>query len=134
MNKISITWISLVLIFSAQLSCSKKNTSTSPDKVRTIRFVLYTEKDFSGNDENISFSLLIKNHSGVLFDSTLSPMKIKDIPDSTAKLVFDKKVPNDDGLDLAAGFHYDIDGVGISSYLDTCSAGEMFKVIYFSFK
>jgi hypothetical protein len=61
-------------------------------------------------------------------------MKIKDIPDSTAKLVFDKKVPNDDGSDLAAGFRYDIDGVGNSSYLDTCSAGEMFKVINFSFK
>jgi hypothetical protein len=61
-------------------------------------------------------------------------MKIKDIPDSTAKLVFDKKVPNDDGSDLAAGFRYDIVGVGNSSYLDTCSAGEMFKVINFSFK
>ena len=134
MSKISVKWISLVLIFAAQLSCSKKNTSTNPDTVRTIRFVLYTEKDFSGDDDSITFSLLIKNHSGVLFDSALSPMKIKDIPDSTAKLVFDKKVPNDDGSDLAAGFRYNIDGVGNSSYLDTCTAGEMFKVINFSFK
>jgi hypothetical protein len=69
MNKRSLKWISLVLILAAQLSCSKKNTSTNSDTVRTIRFVLYTEKDFSGDDDSISFSLLIKNHGGVLFDS-----------------------------------------------------------------
>ena len=39
MNKRSLKWISLALLFAAQLSCSKKNTSTKPDTLRTIWFV-----------------------------------------------------------------------------------------------
>jgi len=120
--------------FAAELRERLDLTREAKEVLTRINSYLFEELGFSGNEEKITFSLLIKNHSGILFDSTLSPFKIKDIPDSTAKLVFDKNVPNDDGSELAAGFRYDIDGVGNSSYLDTCSAGEMFKAIDFSFK
>lgn len=86
--------IGLVLIsmmISTQLSCSKEKLVKNPVPVRTIRFVLYAKKDFSDNKENITFSLFIRNQKRVLFDSTISVMKIRDIPDSTKKLVFEKK-------------------------------------------
>jgi len=61
-------------------------------------------------------------------------MKVKDIPKPADKLVFEKQVPNDDGSVLTAGFYYTIENVGISWYLDTCSVGQSFKVINYSFK
>ncbi|MGH2649566.1 MAG: hypothetical protein ACRDE8_18450 [Ginsengibacter sp.] len=61
-------------------------------------------------------------------------MKIKDIPASINKLIFEKKVPGDDGSDLGVGFHYTIENVGSSSFIDSCKTGESFKVVNFSFR
>lgn len=121
-------------IMLAATSCTKETSPEIPNSGRTIKFILHTEKDFSNDEHNITFSLFIRNHTTVLFDSTLSSMKIKDIPDSTNKLIFEKKVPSDDGSDIAAGFRYTIENVGISWHLDTCKAGETFKVVDFSFQ
>ncbi|MEP6949338.1 MAG: hypothetical protein ABI863_08695 [Ginsengibacter sp.] len=115
-------------------SCTKETSSIIPNSGRTIKFILYTKQDFSNDNHNITFSLFIRNHTRDLFDSALSSMKIKDIPDSMHKLIFEKKVPNDDGSDLAAGFNYTIENVGISWYIDTCAAGQTFKVVDFSFQ
>ena len=120
-----------------EIACSKGKspvTPVNPKTGRTIKFVLYTKKDFSNNNGNIAFSLFIKNHTTTLFDSTLSVMKIKDIPDSTHKLTFEKTVPNDDGSDLAAGFHYNLENVGHAGYTDTSKAGQNVKVIEYAFQ
>jgi hypothetical protein len=120
-----------------EIACSKDQPSLKPvipNTGRTIRFELFTKKDFSNDNGNIIFSLFIKSHSATLFDSTLSGLKIKDIPDSTHRLAFEKKVPDDDGSDLAAGFRYDMENVGHAGYTDTSKAGEKLKVIAYSFK
>ncbi|MES1222605.1 MAG: hypothetical protein ABUT20_44330 [Bacteroidota bacterium] len=121
------------LVFS---SCTKDGYgySSNPKPARTIQFNLYTEKDFSNDNHNIIFSLFIKTHTKTLFDSTLSVMKIKDIPLLANKLTFEKKVPNDDGTDLAVGFHYTIENVGSAGYTDTCKAGNALKKVDFSFQ
>jgi hypothetical protein len=126
--------IAAFTIILAGTSCTKETAPIIPNSGRTIKFILYTGKDFSNDNHNITFSLFIRNHTAVLFDSTLPSMKIKDIPDSSNKLIFEKKVPNDDGSDLAAGFRYTIENVGMSWYLDTCKAGNTFKVVDFSFQ
>ena len=115
-------------------SCTKEDLPSPSTPARTIRFVLYTEEDFSGDTDNITFSLVIRNNTRALFDSSLSIMQVKDIPTAANKLVFEKQVPNDDGSVLTAGFYYTIENVGLSWYLDTCSAGQTLKVINYSFK
>jgi len=120
-----------------EIACSKGKspvTPVNPKASRTIKFVLYTKKDFSNNTGNIAFSLFIKTRKTTLFDSTLSVMKIKDIPDSAHQLRFEKIVPNDDGSDLAGGFHYNIENVGHAGYTDTSKAGEKLKVIEYAFQ
>ncbi len=113
-------------------SCTKDDAPTIPK--RTIKFILYTEEDFSTDNHNITFSLFIRTHSKTLFDSSLSTIKIKDIPNFANRLILEKTVPNDDGSELAAGFNYTIENVGLSWYLDTCKAGQTFKEVNYSFK
>jgi hypothetical protein len=49
-------------------------------------------------------------------------------------LTFEKIVPNDDGSDLAAGFHYSIENVGHAGYTDTSKVGDKLKVIEYAFQ
>jgi hypothetical protein len=107
MKAIKLVLISVVILI--QLSCSNKRPVNNPGSDQVIRFELYTKKDSSANNGNITFSLFIKDQNKVLFNSSLSVMKIKDIPDSTQKIVFEKKVPNGDDSELAAGFRYIIE-------------------------
>lgn len=126
----------IVLVFTIVLletSCKKDSLSTTQNSGRTIKFLLYTEKDFSNYNKNITFSLFIRNSTKTLFDSTLSPMKVKDIPNFTSKLIIEKNIPND-GSDLGVGFIYTIENVGISWHVDTCKAGQTFKIVDFSFQ
>lgn len=115
-------------------SCTKQAgvTPTLP-LTRTVRFNLYTEQDFSTDNHNITFSLFIKNHTTTLFDSTITTMKVKDIPKLANKLVFEKKIFYDNS-ELAAGFTYYIENVGYSWHLDTIAAGQNFKLIDYSFR
>src|SRR5215510_8638121 len=95
------------------LSCKKQYSSGNisyPPAQRTIRFQLYTNQDFSGNTSVINFSVFIRNANRTLFDSTLASMRIEDIPDALHKLIIEKTV--NDNSDLAAGFRYEIQGVG----------------------
>jgi hypothetical protein len=132
MKTIKPILISAIILI--QLSCSKAGPAHNPGLARIIRFELYTQKDLSDNNGNVTFSLFIKNRDHILFDSALTVMKIKDIPDSTQKIVFEKRVPKDNGSELAAGFRYVIEGVGYSSHIDTCKTGQLFKVIKFLFQ
>ncbi len=136
MKKYAILTVLVLAIMVTVTSCTKSSSSPVVYPERTFRFVLHTEKDFSGNTENIVFSLFIRKANTantVIFDSTLSPMQIKDIPNASKELVFEKKIA-DDGSDLTAGFLYAIQNVGNSWYIDTCKSGVSLKVIDYSFQ
>lgn len=102
---------------------------------RKVQFVLYTDKDFSNNNQLITFKLSIEklpNH--VLWDSVLAPMKIKDIPGPTNKWVFEKLVPGNDPSLLKTGFYYSIENVGSSWFIDSFKVGETIKILDFNFQ
>src|SRR5215217_958190 len=104
----------IIVVFTIMMtatSCKKVSPVIYPP--RTIKYLLYTEQNFSEDNHNITFSVSIRTHSKVLFDSTFATMKIKDIPDTLHKIIVEKKVPNDDGSELAVGFRYSIENVGI---------------------
>lgn len=113
-------------------SCKKEKQVPAPATTRTLKFILYTDQDFSGDEHNISFSLHISNGKSTPFDSTVATFKVKDIPHKANQLVYEKKVPLD-GTILTAGFVYTIENVGVSWHLDTCAATEKFKVIEYPF-
>ena len=118
------------------ISCRKNYSATgitTPATARTFRFQLYTNQDFSTNSSVINFSIFIKNgNQKKLFDSSLASMQIKDIPDSAHKIVIEKTVA--DNSDLAAGFLYEIENVGISWHIDTSKAGNVLKVVDYAFQ
>jgi len=132
-----ILFISIVTMFSLTLaSCSKTDPSTDGDPgiERKFRFQLYTNEDFSNETSVIKFSIFIRNAHTTLFDSSLAPMQIKDIPDVAHKIVIEKTVSGNGNTDLSAGFHYEIENVGHSGYIDTSKAGNAFKVIDYAFQ
>lgn len=112
-------------------SCKK---DTVPPVTRTIQYILYTDKDFSSDDALVTFTLYMKNRTNIIFDSSLAPMKLKDIPNAANKIVFEKTVPHNDTALLTVGFLYSIEGVGNSWYLDTCASGETFKTVNYNFQ
>jgi hypothetical protein len=120
-------------------SCKKEYTvpqenHNTPGPSRTVRFELYTNKDFSGNPEIIHFSLHMKNDRKFIFDSLFVTMKVEDIPDSNHRIVIEKAVPGNDTSTLAVGFYYEIEGVGISWYLDSFPATDTFKLVRYPFQ
>ena len=123
----------IVTLLSTLASCHKD--SVPPNLVeRKVHYILYTNKDFSGDNHTITFSVFIRKNNTILLDSVLSPMKIKDIPNMANKIEIDKLVPNNDPSDLTVGFLYTIEGVGNSWFLDTCSRGQTFKVLEYPFQ
>ena len=117
-------------------SCKKTNVSTGGESLsgeRKIRFQLYTDKDFSNENSVIKFSIFIRDAHTTLFDSSLAPMQLQDIPDADHKIVIDKMVLGNNNADLAAGFHYEIQNVGHSGYIDTSRAGNELKVVDYAF-
>jgi len=128
----------IVAVICLTTSCKKEKPAPTPQPApvatRTLKFILYTNQDFSTDEHNISFALHISNHnSGIAFDSTVVSFKVKDIPHKANQLVFEKKVPLD-GADLTAGFTYMIENVGYSWHLDTVAANEKQKVIEYPFE
>ena len=132
---ISILCVSTILIGTA---CKKQityNASGSSKILRKVQFVLYTDKDFSSDNHTITFKVSIKKSGNqVLWDSTLAPMKIKDIPNLANKLIIVKAVPGNDPSLLKVGFYYTIKDVGNSWYLNAFNVGETFKVVNFNFQ
>jgi len=118
------------------VSCRKYSSSstTAYPTERKIRFQLYTNEDFSGETSAINFSIFIRTANKTLFDSTLAPMQLKDIPDALHKLVIEKNVLANANSDLAAGFQYELENVGISWFIDTSKGGNPFKVIDYAFQ
>lgn len=134
MKPFLIVPVTIFALFLLITSCTKKvEVVPVATLTRTVRFNLYTEQDFSTDNHNITFSLFIRNHTKTLLDSTIVTMKVKDIPKIGNKLVFEKKIVDDDS-DLLAGFTYYIENVGYSWHLDTIAKGQNFKQIDYSFR
>ena len=131
----SIFCVSTILVGT---SCKKQTMDPipgNPEVHRKIQFALYSDKDFSNDNGNITFTLSIqKLTSQVLWDSVLPQMKIKDIPDVAHKLVIEKLVPNNDNSLLKVGFRYAIENVGSSWHWDSSDAGETFTIVDFNFQ
>jgi hypothetical protein len=102
--------------------------------LRKVRFELYTKENFSGNTRNITFSLQMHNSTDKIYDSTLSPMKVEDIPDSLHKMIFEKSVPGNDTSTLVVGFYYYLENVGYSWYLEQFPARDTFKILRYPFR
>lgn len=133
MKKCAVQTVLVLAVMVIAASCTKSSSPAIVYPEKTVRFVLHTEQDFTGNTENILFSLFIRKANTLIFDSTLSPMQLKDIPNVSKELVFEKKIA-DDGSDLTAGFMYTIENVGNSHYIDTCKGGVPFTLVDFSFQ
>src|SRR3569832_762181 len=125
MKRLSPTARLVLAIICFTTSCKKDKTQppVTSSSARTLRFILYTNADYSSDEHNISFALHISDGITAPFDSTVVSMKVKDIPDKAHQLVFEKKVP-DNGKTLTVGFTYEIQNVGFSWHLDTCGANE----------
>jgi len=127
-----------ILIALIATSCEKQTTylgSNQPAVSRKVRFVLYTQKSFVDNQDSVSFKVSIQNSANqVLWDSTLAPMELKDIPDLGHKIVVEKTVPANETSVLKAGFFYTIQNVGSSWYYDSVKTGESLKIIDYNFK
>src|ERR1700712_2081865 len=126
------TFLSIFTAICLTISC-KKQASPPPatSSRQTVQFILYTNEDFSTDEDTVSFALTIRNNSGTInsrtiFDSTLATRRFKDIPGPSNKLVFEKTVPND-GSVLTVGFIY-TSRFGIGSHFDTVSTNEKLKV------
>jgi len=76
----------------------------------------------------------MKNDRKFIFDSLFVTMKVEDIPDSNHRIVIEKAVPGNDTSTLAVGFYYEIEGVGISWYLDSFPATDTFKLVRYPFQ
>lgn len=113
------------------LSC-KKERPKAPN-VRTVKFKLYTAKDFSDDNNNITFSIFVRSGNNTLFDSTVVTMKVKDIPNNANALMYEKKIFNNYAI-LIAGFRYIVENVGTASHADTISANEQSKLIDYDFR
>jgi hypothetical protein len=112
-----------------------KKTAHPPAAPRNVQYILYTSTNFTGNNGQITFELIMKNGRTVLFDSLFTPMNISDIPDKAHAIVVNKLVPaGNEGADLQVGFLYAIQNVGNSWFLDTCKAGDVLKKVEYDFQ
>src|SRR4030095_12118601 len=127
MKKIATLSILFALSIVIGTSCKKyisENTTISSKVPRKVQFILYTDKDFSNDNNIITFKLSIqKSPNEILWDSVLAPIQIKDIPLLAQKLVVEKYVPGNDPSLLKVAFYYSIENVGISWHLDSFEPG-----------
>lgn len=127
----AVVLLSLVLSFS---SCNKDSDQPNNKVERKIKYVLYTNEDFSGDEHNITFSVFARDNDRTLLDSAISTMKVKEIPSAANKIIVEKTLIMDASTDLVAGFTYKIEGVGESWYLDSIPSGINNKTIEYAFK
>jgi len=132
----AILTASFLLVIMAGLSC-KKNKIDPPAHTpgeRKVTYILYTSKNFAANNQSITFTLRMTTASGVLWDSVLAPMALKNIPGASNKLIIEKKVPGNNNSELVTGFTYVLENVGISWYNEIFKAGDVNKTVSFDFQ
>ena len=116
------------------VSCKKDQPDVKANPPRKVRYELFTNEDFSTDQKNILFSIFMRKGQKTIFDSPLSAMKIKDIPDSIHRIIIEKLAPDNDTATLVVGFNYQIENVGNSWFLDTFSSGNTFKLLRYPFR
>lgn len=137
MHNKSFTAALVIVTICLIASCQKNNPSANKPQTkpsRIVRFELFTDADFSGQTDQITFTLHMANHVQTIFDSSLAPMRVEDIPDSMHRIIIERSVPGNDTSALAVGFLYAIENVGNSWYLDSFPAADTFKLIRYSFR
>jgi hypothetical protein len=132
-----LTILPILIAVGITISCKKQRAQQPAISTKTVRFILYTDKDFSTDEDTVSFALTIRNNYGSvnsrsIFDSTLATIRFKDIPGPSNKLIFEKTVP-DDGSVLSVGFIY-TDRFGLGSNFDTVGINEKLKVFEYPFQ
>ncbi|MFT3937004.1 MAG: hypothetical protein QM726_25485 [Chitinophagaceae bacterium] len=128
--------LSLLAIVIATASCKKSNND-NPHPLpaeRTVKFVLYTTKDFSNQSTGIRFTLKITANNTTVWDSVMAPMQLKNIPGPNNKIIIEKKVPAGNSERLVAGFNYYLENVGSSWYMDIIEPTEAAKTIDYNFQ
>ena len=116
------------------LSCQKLS-SDCPGISRKVKFVLYTDMDFSNYADKVTFTLSIRDAwSRTIWDSVLPPMRIMDIPGIENKLVFEKQLQGYDDASLRVGFIYQVENVGISWYWKQSKPCDESKLVEFNFR
>ena len=133
-----LTPISIFTIACIAVSCKKQQPQPpAASATQTVRFILYTNEDFSTDNDTVSFALTIRNNAGMtnsrsVFDTTLATLRFKDIPGPANKLIIEKTVPNDGSM-LKVGFIY-TDRFGVGSHFDTVATNEKLKVFEYPFR
>jgi hypothetical protein len=135
----SIQFLLCVSLAAFGTSCKKQTIYDYPDSPKTsrkIQFFLSTDKDVSNNNDSIFFRLVIQNSSNatMLWDSSLAPMKIKDIPNLAHKIAVEKLVPGNTSIALKCGFLYSIKNVGNASHYVPSPANEVFTIVAYNFQ
>gem|GEM_PF-393909 len=116
-------------------SCKKERGGGIQKVARAVRFQLYTDQDFSEDNHTITFQAFIQSSNNTdLWDSMFPPMKISEIPGVANKLGMEKTVLANAAAVLKVGFRYSIQDVGLSWFIDTSSAGQLFKLVDFNFR
>jgi hypothetical protein len=96
LNEMKFIIVILCALTLIETACKKQTDveSDNPKVFRKIQFSLYTDKKFSNVSDSIFFRLVIQNsNNSTLWESALAPMKIREIPDQSPKLVVEKLVP-----------------------------------------
>jgi hypothetical protein len=116
-------------------SCKKQNDKRNHHFPRTVKFLLYTDQNFSHENNIISFTAFIESPvNRIIWDTVLPPMKISDIPDQAHQLTFQKTVFTENSSLMKVGYRYSIEDVGHSWYIDSSSPGQTLKVVDFNFR
>lgn len=128
----------LLVVTMSGIFCKKYNNYQPAvnNNTRKVRFVLYTDKDFSTDEHTIQFKLSIQNPSDLaLWDSLLAPMQVKDIPPLAQKIVVEKEVPPGySASTLKVGFYYAIEDIGNSWHIESYEPGDSLKIVDFNFQ
>jgi hypothetical protein len=135
MKRLLANLLLFFVVILATTACKKDANPPAPAITRNVQYTLYTAKDFSGVNDTITFELIMKKGSTVIFDSALAPMKVSQIPDKAHAISVLRAVPaGNENADLVVGFLYAIENVGNSWFLDTCKATDHLKTIEYAFQ
>ena len=134
MVKYMLIVVALSMLSFSISSCGKDNEQPVNKAERRIRYILYTNEDFNNDEHSITFSVFARDDNKTVLDSAIETMQVKEIPKIDNKIVIEKTLLTEDTTDLVVGFVYEIEGVGVSWYLDSVSAGQRNKTIEFAFR
>jgi len=134
MIKYMLIVVALSMLSFSISSCGKDNEQPVNKAERRIRYILYTNEDFNNDEHSITFSVFARDDNKTVLDSAIETMQVKEIPKIDNKIVIEKTLLTEDTTDLVVGFVYEIEGVGVSWYLDSVSAGQRNKTIEFAFR